>query len=45
VAETVQRIVRHLGRYSNRISFGKQFNAIFTAYITTLCVYTVHTDR
>jgi len=28
-----------------RISFGEQFNAIFTADITTLCVFTDHTDR
>jgi len=50
VAETVQIIVRHLGRYivfasGNGISFGKQFNAIFTADITTLCVFTVQTNR
>jgi len=56
LAEAVQRIVRHLGRYSirptfriryNGFPFGKQFNDIFTAdiTITTLCVFTVYTDR
>jgi len=31
--------------FGNGNSFGKQFNAIFTAAITTLCVFTVHRDN